>query len=74
MAFSDGAFRIVGTDRAVGIAQVAARLPAMLAGQGWWKPDTPTFPNGCHVAEVEINPQTGDWRLAAYSMVHDFGP
>ena len=75
VAFQDGAFRIVGTDRRVTLATVAQKLPpdAMLGGTGAWKPDGPTFPNGCHVAEVEIDPQTGFWTLERYTMLHDFG-
>ncbi len=78
VAFEDGAFRIAGTDRAMGLADVARRLgrggaPDMLTGTGHWRPSGPSFPNGCHVAEVEIDPETGAWRLAAYAMLHDFG-
>jgi carbon-monoxide dehydrogenase large subunit len=78
VAFEDGGFRVVGTDRAVGLREVAGRLgqgdvPAMLAGAGWWKPSGPTFPNGCHIAEIELDPDTGHWELARYTMVHDFG-
>ncbi|MCC6719917.1 MAG: xanthine dehydrogenase family protein molybdopterin-binding subunit [Acetobacteraceae bacterium] len=75
VAFEDGAFRIVGTDRRVTLSAVAGRLPAdaMLGGTGAWKPDGPTFPNGCHVAEVEIDPETGAWTLERYTMLHDFG-
>lgn len=73
--FHDGAYRIVGTDRRVTLAMVSGRLPAgdMLGGTGAWKPDGPTFPNGCHVAEVEIDPETGAWTLDRYTMLHDFG-
>jgi carbon-monoxide dehydrogenase large subunit len=76
--FEDGAFRIIGTDRRVRLTQLADRLghgdtPAMLSGTGYWKPSGPTFPNGCHVAEVEIDRDTGAWRLVAYTMLHDFG-
>ncbi len=72
--FADGRFRVVGTDRAVGWAEIARSLgSALLQGQGWWKPSGPTFPNGCHVAEVEIDPETGAWRLQRYTMLHDFG-
>ncbi len=75
VAFVDGSFRIVGTDRVIGLQAVARRLPAgaQLDGTGWWKPSGPTFPNGCHVAEVEIDPETGAWTLARYTMLHDFG-
>jgi carbon-monoxide dehydrogenase large subunit len=75
VAFEDGRFRIVGTDRAVGWPAVAARLApgAVLGGAGFWKPAGPSFPNGCHVAEVEVDPETGEWALVRYTMLHDFG-
>jgi aerobic carbon-monoxide dehydrogenase large subunit len=73
-----GLFRVVGTDRLAGWQQVASRLgqagvPDVLGGAGFWKPSGPTFPNGCHVAEVEVDPETGAWTLAGYAMLHDFG-
>ena len=72
--FSEGSFRVAGTDRAVGWKEVASGLGnKMLGGQGWWNPTGPTFPNGCHVAEVEIDPETGAWQLLRYTMLHDFG-
>ena len=78
VVFEGGGFRIVGTDRVVGLREVARRLgqgaaPALLSGAGWWKPSGPTFPNGCHVAEVELDPDTGHWELVRYTMIHDFG-
>ena len=75
VAFDDGRFAVVGTDRAVGWRAVAARLApgAVLAGAGFWQPTGPTFPNGCHIAEVEVDPDTGAVTLAAYTMLHDFG-
>ncbi len=76
--FIDGQFHIVGTDRAIGLQSVAARLgqgaaPAMLEGAGFWKPSGPTFPNGCHIAEVEVDAETGAWEILRYTMLHDFG-
>jgi carbon-monoxide dehydrogenase large subunit len=76
--FSEGVFRIVGTDRVIALQKVAARLgrggaPEMLAGAGFWKPSGPSFPNGCHAAEVEIDPETGAWHVVRYTMLHDFG-
>jgi carbon-monoxide dehydrogenase large subunit len=78
VVFDAGKFRIVGTDRAIGLLDVAPRLgqgdtPAVLTGTGLFKPSGPTFPNGCHAAEVEIDPETGAWQLVAYTMLHDFG-
>jgi carbon-monoxide dehydrogenase large subunit len=81
--FGKGRFTIVGTDRSIGILDVAARLR-----QGLNLPegtpnsldvnlsvDTPpsAFPNGCHVAEVELDPETGVIEVVRYSMVNDFG-
>ena len=75
VVFERGAFRIVGTDRAIGLQAVAPRLgdAGVLTGAGLFKPNGPTFPNGCHAAEVEIDPETGAWRLVHYTMLHDFG-
>ncbi len=81
--FSDGAFAIAGTDRRVGITEVAraafnpAQLPPELEPgfdeSGHFTPETPTFPNGCHVCEVEIDPETGDVEILRYLVVDDFG-
>jgi carbon-monoxide dehydrogenase large subunit len=81
--FARGEFRVAGTDRAIGILELAARLHAP-GGVASASPDaldaniseaTPpsAFPNGCHVAEVEIEPATGVVTLARYSVVDDFG-
>ena len=81
--FVDGRFVVAGTDRSVPLKEVArqafeqrfvapGRKPG-LAESGDYRPKTPTFPNGCHVAEVEIDPETGALQLLAYTMVHDFG-
>lgn len=72
--FRDGRFGIVGTDRSVGWDAVAARIGGgVLEASGFFQPSTPSFPNGCHIAEVEVDPDTGDWKLERYTMVHDFG-
>ncbi len=81
--YSDGTFRVAGTDRAMSLFEVAraAQDPANLpdgmepgldtsASQA---PDAPTFPNGCHVCEVEIDPATGDLAIDRYTVVDDFG-
>jgi aerobic carbon-monoxide dehydrogenase large subunit len=81
--FANGRFTVAGTDRAIGIMELAdklragAKLPA----------DSPqsldvshvsngvpsAFPNGCHVAEVEVDPQTGMIEVVKYTSVNDFG-
>jgi carbon-monoxide dehydrogenase large subunit len=73
IVYGEGMFRIVGTDRTLSLRAVASRLDAVLTGNGAYKPRGPTFPNGCHVAEVEIDPETGETALLGYTMLHDFG-
>lgn len=69
-----GCFRIMGTDRSASIFEIAASTEAgALQGDGAVGDRESTFPNGCHVAEVEIDPETGEARLLAYTIVDDFG-
>ena len=56
--------------------EVRARSPgtqAQLAGAGHFKPEHPTLPNGCHICEVEVDPQTGLVTLLRYVAVEDVG-
>jgi aerobic carbon-monoxide dehydrogenase large subunit len=81
--FQLGRFTIVGTDRGIGIMELAERLrTGMKVPEG--VPDTldvshvheaapSAFPNGAHVAEVEIDPDTGWVEVVKYTMVNDFG-
>jgi carbon-monoxide dehydrogenase large subunit len=71
--FDAGRFSIAGTDRSIGWVPLAARLETALQGTALYVPQNHTFPNGCHVAEVELDPETGHWTVASYIMVHDFG-
>lgn len=74
VVFEDGAFSVAGTDIKAPLAKVAARLGGkVITGNGLFEPRTPTFPNGCHIAEVELDPETGVVTVEAYNMVHDFG-
>jgi aerobic carbon-monoxide dehydrogenase large subunit len=79
--YRNGRFGIVGTDRAISLFDLAARAKEMKQ-KGEIAEDldtkvtaeTPlTFPNGCHIAEVEIDPATGEMKLVAYSAVDDSG-
>ena len=80
---SDGTFRVKGTDRAIGILELAAKVrgkapsrpaaPHGLDAEAMAKIDAWTFPNGCHVAEVEVDPDTGTTRIVNYVAVDDFG-
>jgi carbon-monoxide dehydrogenase large subunit len=82
IAFADGRFSIVGTDRGIDIValaetqrkKAAAGQPATLLDAAEIAPiDAHTFPNGCHMAEVEIDPETGVVELVRYSVCDDFG-
>jgi len=81
--FKDGRFTIVGTDRAMGIHDVAKsafqldRLPAGmepgLYETATYRARSGNFPNGCHVCEVEIDPDTGATTIVGYWVVDDVG-
>ena len=76
IAFEDGAFRIVGTDRAAdweAVARVAAARAIDLRAVGRFAPENHTYPNGCHVCEVEVDPETGAVAIERYTAAHDFG-
>ncbi len=74
--FRDGQFLIAGTDRAIGLFALAKRAKAKkldLAGLGDFNPGANTYPNGCHVCEVEVDPDTGRVTIARMTMADDFG-
>jgi len=74
LEYGQGRFRIAGTDRGIGLFELAARQPERrivcehtetVRGQTW--------PNGCQVAEVELDPETGTVRVARHCAVDDIG-
>jgi carbon-monoxide dehydrogenase large subunit len=72
----DGSVRIAGTDRAVTFADLAAHPRAAadkLRAAEEFSVEPPTYPNGTHIAEVEIDPDTGATSIVRYSVVDDFG-
>ncbi|MEX2643536.1 MAG: xanthine dehydrogenase family protein molybdopterin-binding subunit [Acetobacterales bacterium] len=73
VAFEDGRFRIVGTDRSVGLDEVAAASGGTLHVSTVHKAPADGFPAGCHICEVEVDPDTGAVVVAGYTAVHDFG-
>jgi carbon-monoxide dehydrogenase large subunit len=74
--YRDGCFEVVGTDRKISLFETARRAKAAGAESldSVGKLDTPlTFPNGCHIAEVEIDPETGAFDIVTYTAVDDCG-
>ena len=71
--FGDGAFRVKGTDRAIGILDLARESAGQLDSTAKFVSPQMTFPNGCHVTEVEIDPATGGVHVVGYTAVDDVG-
>jgi carbon-monoxide dehydrogenase large subunit len=82
--FEAGRFIIAGTDRSIGLMELAERLrgglellegtPSSLDVDNVGEQMIPNaFPNGCHIAEVEVDPQTGHAQVVRYSAVNDLG-
>ena len=81
--FSAGMFRVAGTDLAIGVRELAARvralanlpdnLPQSLDSSGEFAVKDFHFPNGCHICEIEIDPDTGLIEVARYNVIADFG-
>ncbi len=80
----DGRFTVAGTDKSVGIGDIALaayvphnfpldELEPGLDEQAFYDPKNFTYPNGCHVCEVEVDPETGVTEVVAFTAVDDFG-
>jgi carbon-monoxide dehydrogenase large subunit len=83
ITFADGKFTIAGTDKEMPLMKVAAMsfipvgIPAELGvgltGAGAFSANVPSFPNGCHICEVELDPDTGTVDIDRYCVVDDIG-
>jgi len=81
--FAAGAFRVKGTDRAIGLLDLAVRARALpglepdlqggLDSSAKFVSPQMSFPNGCHVTEVEVDPETGAVAVVGYAAVDDVG-
>lgn len=72
----NGAVRVVGTDRGLDLAQIAAlpgAKPELLKVHQSWEPPEATYPNGTHICELEVDPATGGTEILNYVVVDDFG-
>jgi len=73
LEFGEGEYRVKGTDRRVALSALVARHPGKLDVDLTGQKVGSTFPNGCHVAEVEIEPETGEVEVVRYTAVDDAG-
>ena len=80
--FERGQFVVTGTDRGIGVMELAAWMrgdperpgyPDGLDVTSIHESSPSAFPNGCHVAEVEVDPETGSVTVVSYAAVNDFG-
>ncbi len=75
LELKDGYASIVGTDRRISFADIAAAAESIedISAMGEFVQDEATYPNGTHVCEVEIDPDTGFTQIVNYTIVDDFG-
>jgi carbon-monoxide dehydrogenase large subunit len=76
MEIADGGVRVAGTDRVISFADLAAdpqAKPEQLRASSQFGTELPTYPNGTHIAEVEVDPATGATVILNYVVVDDFG-
>jgi carbon-monoxide dehydrogenase large subunit len=71
--YGKGEFRVAGTDRRVGWRDLAQKKADALKAVATFTAPEMSFPNGCHVCEVEVDPDTGEVRVAGYAAVDDVG-
>ncbi len=70
--YRDGEFRIAGTDRSVSLTSVAQAHHGLAATHTIEAPEF-TYPNGCHICEIEVDRETGVSQIVRYTIVDDFG-
>ena len=74
LAYQAGSFSVKGTDLKISLAELAKRQPdARIEIQSSTTASGPTWPNGCHICEVEVNPSTGEAQVLSYTSVNDIG-
>jgi aerobic carbon-monoxide dehydrogenase large subunit len=74
LEFKEGEYRIKGTDRRIAITALVQKHPGKLDLDFKERPKVPsTYPNGCHIAEVEIEPETGEVEIVSYLACDDAG-
>jgi carbon-monoxide dehydrogenase large subunit len=74
LQYEIGSFKVAGTDLKISLGEIAQRQPQQrIELNSTTAASGPTWPNGCHVCEVEVDPHTGETQVVAYSSVNDVG-
>jgi len=73
ITFAEGTFRMPGTNRAITLHTLLTETELTVEAERWEATKGPSYPNGCHLAEVEIDPDTGALTLCRYIAVEDIG-
>src|SRR6266850_853242 len=74
ITYDDGRFKVAGTDVGIGLFELAAKQPERrIAVKTLQKVGGPSWPNSCHVCEVEVDPETGVTEIVRYTTVDDVG-
>lgn len=72
--YAEGVFRVAGTDRSIGLFELAQKQPQhRIYVDATSKVNGPSWPNGCHVCEVEVDADTGSVDIVSYKSVNDVG-
>ena len=72
--YVEGVFQVAGTDRRIGLFELAARQPdRRIFIDATSKVNGPSWPNGCHICEVEVDPETGVVEIVSYVSANDVG-
>jgi carbon-monoxide dehydrogenase large subunit len=72
--YAHGSFSVVGTDRSIGLFDLASRQPGrQIYLESTSSVEGPSWPNACHICEVEIDPATGEVQVVDYTSVNDVG-
>jgi carbon-monoxide dehydrogenase large subunit len=71
--FADGRFRARARNLSFDVLELARLTRAPIRGAGVFSPEGPSFPNGCHVCEIEIDPESGAARIMRFTVVQDVG-
>jgi carbon-monoxide dehydrogenase large subunit len=74
LQYEGGRFKVRGTDLSIGLFEIAGKQPEQrIFLESTTAVAGPSWPNGCHISEVEVDPSTGEVRIVAYSSVNDIG-